>query len=104
MPANHATTSSAIVHRNHATFELTITNTDSGISNFLLTIDRQAQHDVPFRLTFTREFYDFNTGEPSCNRVSLALTNDEFRQLLTMVTDFASTNGFTPILLPSPAP
>jgi len=94
------TISSSTVHNNHATLDVVVDVPDLLVTNFQVTIDND-RSEVPFLLTINQEVYNRLTGDHTFDRACIAFDPEEFRQFLTMVTDFASLNGFIPVRLPS---
>jgi hypothetical protein len=92
-------TSSALIRANDAYFEA-ITDIPSVVvqrDSLLITNDRALKENT-FTVTVTSETYSRLDGSVTHSCANLVLEPREFMQLLTMITDFASTNGFTPTI------
>jgi hypothetical protein len=103
MPA----TSSATIGPRSATFDQVIDVPDlAAISSQFTIVNEGPIMDTHDGDVFTvRTFYQHykrTSGDIKTDRCNLVLTSKEFMQLLTMITDFASANGFTPTILPAP--
>ena len=95
MPIISSTTST----RHSACFDLVLDDPEL-VTNKQVTLRNYADHgdNDLFSIIVSREDYSRETGEHIRREIILALTKDEFRQLLTMVTDFACNNGFAPTI------
>lgn len=96
------TTSSTIVHRNHATLDVAVNIPDMVGANFQLNITHDKREEIPFVITITGEVYNRTNGEIARSSTNIALSLDEFGQFLNMVTEFAQHHGFSPVVVPSP--
>lgn len=98
------TTSSTTVCKTHACLDVVTNIPDLVAANFQFTIEHDKRDEIPFSITIRGEVYNRTNGDIASNSATIALSLEEFGQLLNMLTEFAQNNGFSPVVVPSPAP